>query len=329
MNAEGIEGRLRDYNWLMAKRLRLMLGVALAAVAVGTGAAQTATVDSARLLKDLETLAADDMEGGLPARRARRQGARVHRQAFQGSGHQAYRRHRYERPFAFTRARAIQGDQRRRQHRRRHSRPPSARSSYLVVTAHYDHLGVRGGQVFNGADDNASGVAALLAMAARVSAETPEHSIVFAALDAEEAGLNGSKAFIGDPPIPLASIVMNVNLDMVARDAEEHALRHRARSNIRSSRLPEERGAAAGRAPPRPRRSTRKKTTGRSDSDHFPFHEAGIPFIYFGVEDEAQHHKATDDAETVTKEFFVGAANTILASLRALDKNLDAIAKQR
>jgi hypothetical protein len=61
------------------------------------------------------------------------------------------------------------------------------------------------------------------------------------------------------------------------------------------------------------------------DSDHYPFHQAGIPFIYFGVEDEAQHHKATDDAETVTKEFFVGAANTILAAVRAFDANLEAI----
>ena len=65
------------------------------------------------------------------------------------------------------------------------------------------------------------------------------------------------------------------------------------------------------------------------DSDHYPFHLAGIPFIYFGVEDEAQHHKATDDAATVTKEFFVGAANTILAALRQFDENLEAITARR
>ena len=86
------------------------------------------------------------------------------------------------------------------------------------MTAHFDHLGVRNGQVFNGADDNASGVAALLAVAARVSANKPEHSVVFAALDAEESGLNGAKAFMGDPPVAREAIVMNVNLDMVARD---------------------------------------------------------------------------------------------------------------
>ena len=69
-----------------------------------------------------------------------------------------------------------------------------------MITAHFDHLGVRDGQVFNGADDNASGVAALLAVAARLSGNPPEHSIVLAALDAEESGLNGSQAFLKDPP---------------------------------------------------------------------------------------------------------------------------------
>ncbi len=75
--------------------------------------------------------------------------------------------------------------------------------------------------------------------------------------------------------------------------------------------------------------SNPKEDDWTKDSDHFPFHEAGIPFIYFGVEDEAQHHKATDDAETVTKEFFVGAANTILAAVRVFDSNLEAIAARR
>src|SRR5262245_31858053 len=65
------------------------------------------------------------------------------------------------------------------------------------------------------------------------------------------------------------------------------------------------------------------------DSDHFAFHEAGIPFIYFGVEDEAQHHKPTDDAATVTREFFIGAANTVAAAIRKLDASLGAIAERR
>ncbi len=94
----------------------------------------------------------------------------------------------------------------------------------------------------------------MLGIAARVSVETPEHSIVFAALDAEESGLNGSKAFIGDPPIPRAAIVMNVNLDMVARDAKNILFATGTFQYPFLKAYLKRRGAAAGRASPRARR---------------------------------------------------------------------------
>ncbi len=87
----------------------------------------------------------------------------------------------------------------------------------LVVSAHYDHVGTRNGQVYNGADDNASGTAAVLAMAEWFTAHPPAHTILFALWDAEEVGLQGARAFVAAPPVPLASIAANVNLDMVAR----------------------------------------------------------------------------------------------------------------
>ena len=303
-----------------------MLGVALAAIAVATAAAQTATVDGARLLKDLQTLAADNMEGRLPGTPGGAKARAFIVQRFKEAGIKPIGTS-YERPFTFR----AQGNPKDQEGINiigviRGRRVPD---KFLVVTAHFDHLGVRGGQVFNGADDNASGVAALLAIAARVSVETPEHSIVFAALDAEESGLNGSKAFINDPPIPRAAIVMNVNLDMVARDAKNILY---ATGTFQYPFLKAYLKSVA--QPPVVLRlghdgSNPKEDDWTKDSDHFPFHEAGIPFIYFGVEDEAQHHKATDDAETVTKEFFVGAANTILAAVRVFDANLEAIGERR
>jgi Zn-dependent M28 family amino/carboxypeptidase len=310
----------------MSKRLRLMCGVAVAAAAVATAAAQTATVDGARLLKDLQTLAADNMEGRLPGTPGAAKARAFIVQRFKEAGIKPIGTS-YERPFAFR----TQGNPKDQEGVNivgvvRGRRVPD---KFLVVTAHFDHLGVRGGQVFNGADDNASGVAALLGIAARVSVETPEHSIVFAALDAEESGLNGSKAFMSDPPIPRAAIVMNVNLDMVARDAKNILY---ATGTFQYPFLKAYLKSVA--QPPVVLRlghdgSNPKEDDWTKDSDHFPFHEAGIPFIYFGVEDEAQHHKATDDAETVTKEFFVGAANTILAAVRVFDSNLEAIAERR
>jgi hypothetical protein len=67
---------------------------------------------------------------------------------------------------------------------------------------------------------------------------------------------------------------------------------------------------------------------GRDDwtnqSDQYPFHQAGIPFVYFGVEDHKNYHKPSDDFETLTQDFFVGAAQTILEAVRTLDAELAA-----
>jgi Zn-dependent M28 family amino/carboxypeptidase len=65
------------------------------------------------------------------------------------------------------------------------------------------------------------------------------------------------------------------------------------------------------------------------DSDHYVFHEAGIPWIYFGVEDVAQHHQATDDAATIGREFLAGSAATVIAAVHEFDIHLDEIAARR
>jgi Zn-dependent M28 family amino/carboxypeptidase len=114
---------------------------------------------------------------------------------------------------------------------------------YVVVGAHYDHLG-RGGmgslrrrgggdgstrptpQIHNGADDNASGTTALIALAAELASRgTPERSIIFIAFTAEEEGLLGSRHFVEKPPVPLKNIAAMLNLDMVGRirTVAEHA----------------------------------------------------------------------------------------------------------
>ena len=86
---------------------------------------------------------------------------------------------------------------------------------YIVLTAHFDHLGKRDEKIFNGADDNASGVAAILEAADFFKKNPPKHSIIFVAFDAEELGLEGAKYFVDNPPISLDHILMNVNLDMI------------------------------------------------------------------------------------------------------------------
>jgi Zn-dependent M28 family amino/carboxypeptidase len=64
-------------------------------------------------------------------------------------------------------------------------------------------------------------------------------------------------------------------------------------------------------------------------SDHYAFGEAGVPWIYFGVEDLAQHHKATDDASTIDRGLLAGAAATVIAATQSVDAHVDQIAAQR
>ena len=75
------------------------------------------------------------------------------------------------------------------------------------------------GETYPGADDNASGTAALLAMPSLCKKAPWQHDVVFAAFDAEELGLQGARAFVASPPIPKERIALNVNMDMVSRSA--------------------------------------------------------------------------------------------------------------
>lgn len=193
----------------------------------------------------------------------------------------------------------------------------------IVLSAHYDHVGVRAGRVFPGADDNASGVAVLLEAAASCVRQPFRHTVIVAAFDAEEVGLQGARAFIASPPVPKDRVAVNVNLDMLARGDEGDlylaGLHHHPA--LRPVLEP-----VAARAPIRLRFGHDTPGSGRDDwtmqSDHGVFHEAGIPFVYFGVEDHPDYHQPTDTADKVNPDFFAKAAATVLDALRALDAGL-------
>jgi Zn-dependent M28 family amino/carboxypeptidase len=284
---------------------------------------QQVAVDTSQLMRDVSVLAADDMEGRLVGSAGSAKARAYILGRFREAGIQAIGND-YERPFTYksgeTERRGVNlvgivtGSQ--------------DRDHVIVLTAHYDHIGIRNGEVFNGADDNASGVAALLAAAASLSRDKPRHSIVIAALDAEESGLHGARAFMADPPVPRAAIALNLNLDMVGRDAANtlyavgtHQYPFLKPYLERVAQPPVK--LILGHDVP-----GAKEEDWTKDSDHYVFHQAGIPFVYFGVEDFAQHHRATDDAATITKEFFAGAAATIIAAVRLFDQNLEEIRKQ-
>lgn len=190
----------------------------------------------------------------------------------------------------------------------------------FVLSAHFDHLGMRAGQMYPGADDNASGMAVLLAIAEVCRTAPFERPIIVAAFDAEELGLQGARAFVEALPVPLSRLALNVNLDMVARaDAGElYAAGTRHTPSLKTLLQP-----VAGRAPIRLRLGHDDPATGRDDwtqqSDHGVFHTAGLPFVYFGVEDHADYHRPTDTPDRINAEVFGKVALTILDALRALD----------
>ena len=208
---------------------------------------------------------------------------------------------------------------------------PGAGRGHIVVTAHYDHDGIRDGEIYNGADDNASGVAALLAIAAALKASPPAHDVVLVALDAEEPvpGMFGARAYLAAPALPIGEILLNINLDMVSRGdgGELWAVGASHRPALRPVLE-----AVAADAPV-PLSLGHDSGGGGEDwtlmSDHAPFHEAGIPFVYFGVEDHADYHRPTDDAARIDPGFFAGSVATILAALRAFDAEPERLAAAR
>lgn len=197
---------------------------------------------------------------------------------------------------------------------------------YIVITAHYDHEGVKTGEIYNGADDNASGVATMLEIAARLKAAPPEHSVLIVALDGEERGLLGAKHFVEAPPMPLTSISMNLNFDMTARAESDGKLWVTGTYQHPAFRPPLEaipaNGAislAFGKDTPEDKGADNWVMA----SDHGAFHAAGVPFLYFGVNYHPDYHRPTDDFDKVTPSVFISATELSWAGFQALDRSLD------
>lgn len=190
----------------------------------------------------------------------------------------------------------------------------------LVVSAHYDHLGVRNGDTYHGADDNASGVAMLLLVAERCKAAPFDRTLILAFFDAEEQGLQGAQAFLTRPPVERARLALNVNFDMVSRSDRREVY---VAGPGRWPRLKAPLEAAAADAPIVVKFG--HDTSGGQDdwtaqSDHGVFHAAGVPYVYFGVEDHADYHRPTDTADKIAPDFLAGVATVVLRALTALDR---------
>lgn len=206
------------------------------------------------------------------------------------------------------------------------------RQPVMVLSAHYDHEGVKKGQIYNGADDNASGVAALMMMACYFQANPPAHDVVYAFFDGEELGDQGSFAFMANPPLPAESIGLNVNMDMVSRSDDRDIFAVGTRQFPVLKPYAEDAAAMTEGVilkfgfddPDLPRSKSWIMA-----SDHAAFYKAGIPFVYFGVEDHEDYHRPTDDADKIDPDFYASAVTLIGRSVQIFDDHLDEIAARR
>ena len=182
--------------------------------------------------------------------------------------------------------------------------PGKNRDEYVVVGAHYDHLGigdaVDGDSCFNGADDNASGVSAVLqiAKAIRMSGKQPERNIIFAFWDGEEKGLLGSKYFVGNWP-DKEKIKAYMNFDMVGRGPVDNPsyLKYFYTSSHPQfgDWLREDLGKRGFCFTP-DYISWDKPYSG---SDNAPFARAGIPIVWYHTEGHPDYHAPSDSADKI------------------------------
>lgn len=169
--------------------------------------------------------------------------------------------------------------------------------SFLVFTAHYDHLGAMGkGNIFPGANDNASGVAMLLNLARHYSKEgnKPKYTTVFIFFAGEETGLHGSRHFANNPLFDLEKVKALINLDMVGSGSEGIALVNGKENKAISDRIQ----GINNQNNYFPNILIRGESC---NSDHCFFHKAGIPavFIYTRGKEHKAYHVLEDTPETL------------------------------
>ncbi|WP_233450978.1 M20/M25/M40 family metallo-hydrolase [Hanstruepera ponticola] len=190
---------------------------------------------------------------------------------------------------------------------------------YIVISAHYDHEGIKNGQIYNGADDDASGVSAMLAFAEYFQKHQPKHSVILAFFDAEELGLQGSRYYVDNTIVPLESIKLNMNMDMVSRNDKNELYITGARDNEAFKNAIENQDTSEGFKFLMGHDGKDGKQNWTFSSDHGSFFRKGIPFLYFGVEDHNDYHRPTDDYENIHPEFYKLVVQNIISLFTEID----------
>lgn len=177
------------------------------------------------------------------------------------------------------------------------------KDSFIVFTAHYDHLGMMGNAMFPGANDNASGIAMMLSLAKYFKAHPQKYSLLFIAFSGEENGLIGSKYYVTHPLYPLTGIRFLVNIDLMGNGADGVMA-------VNGTVFPDE-FAMLKRINDKEKYMPAVKVRGKAaNSDHYWFSEAGVPcFFFYLMGPYPYYHDINDKASAVP---FTNFANAFL-----------------
>ena len=177
---------------------------------------------------------------------------------------------------------------------------PKLKDEWIVVSAHYDHLGKQGKVLYPGADDNATGVAMLLETAEyfALSKDKPRRTIAFISFDQEEAGLRGSMHFAAHPPLPLRQLKAFLTADMLGRsmanvmDEYVFVLGSERSTHLRQlvEKTPPPKGLTIGRL---------GADLIGTRSDYGPFRDRHVPFLFFSTGQHPDYHAPTDLPERI------------------------------
>jgi Zn-dependent M28 family amino/carboxypeptidase len=200
---------------------------------------------------------------------------------------------------------------------------PAYKGKYIVVGAHFDHLGrsaqyamdpQAGDAIRNGADDNASGTAAVLQLARMLSVSRPKHSVIFVNFSGEEEGLLGSQYFVDNAPVSLDSVVSMFNFDMVGRLRDDKLFVYGTGTATELPSLVDSSNLKI-----LPALSIQGGGDGFGSSDHASFYAKNIPVLHFFTDNHDDYHRATDDVEKINAGGEARVVNLAFDMIKSLD----------
>jgi hypothetical protein len=305
--------------------LGALFGVLLAAPLAAQTAAPSLDQSAARAKTDVKVLAADELGGRLTGTAGADSAAAYIARRFAQIGLQPGPGGWFQ-PFTVSKdAPAVQHANLGELHGKNvigiiPGRDPALRNETVIIGAHYDHLGLGGfgsldpdstGRVHNGADDNASGTAALFTIATLLEAAPTARTVVFIAFSGEELGLLGSDYYVKNPVYPLSATEAMINLDMVGRLKNDKLIVYGTGTATEFPALLDSLNWHA-------KFDLRPQPEGYGPSDQTSFYAAKIPVLHYFSDLHGDYHRSTDDWDKINAEGLVRIADFAAAMATTL-----------